>query len=334
VADTRQLDRALRLLSILNTGYWYTVKELHERLGPDENVRSVYRDLKWLERSELRLPLERERRAHNEMRIRLKEKFHASAPLTPDEALVALLLSPFAAHLMGSQMGTVLEGMLEKVDQLMPRKGLFAQTDLLELRNWVMFSRSNQLAFPHKPPMVMQLLESIVARRVLQVDYIKQGSGKLHQHTVHPHALVQHQGALYLLVWHPVHENWLHFAVHRTMAVKLEAEEFTRQPDFQLSRFVNGSFGIWYEEPVEVRLSFDSVVASHLHERTWHPSQRWEKGPENRLNMCMTVGLSPELRAWILRWGQHVRVEEPIELRNEIVQEMESTLSQYKLNSL
>jgi hypothetical protein len=32
----------------------------------------------------------------------------------------------------------------------------------------------------------------------------------------------------------------------------------------------------------------------------------------------MTVGLSPELRAWVLRWGAHVEVLEPSAFREEI----------------
>jgi predicted DNA-binding transcriptional regulator YafY len=327
MADQIPLTRALRLLRQLGSGNWFTMAQLRNLLETHDSIRTVQRTLSAIE--DAGIYLERRTVAHGAHEVRLPSPFRVPNLLSPDEALVALLLSPFAAHLAGSRMGEVLEGMLDKVDQLLPRQGLFAQTDLAELREWVLFSRSNQLAFPNMPSMVLQLLEAIVERRIVHVNYRRQAAVEEHSFAVHPHALVQHQGALYLLAWHPVHENWLHLAVHRMMRVGVIDDGFARQPEFKLADFVNGSFGIWHAEPVYVRLSFDSQVAAHVHERRWHPSQRWDERDDGRLELTMRVGLSPELRAWVLRWGDHVRVEEPAEFREELHRQLWSAAAQY-----
>jgi proteasome accessory factor B len=52
-------------------------------------------------------------------------------------------------------------------------------------------------------------------------------------------------------------------------------------------------------------------------ERVWHASQKLAR--EGRASMLeMKVGLSPDLRQWILGWGAEAEVLEPADLREDV----------------
>jgi proteasome accessory factor B len=66
-----------------------------------------------------------------------------------------------------------------------------------------------------------------------------------------------------------------------------------------------------------VRIRFTGVAARLVGERVWHASQKLVR--EGRaLLLEMKVGLSPDLRQWILGWGAEAEVLEPADLRENV----------------
>jgi proteasome accessory factor B len=59
------------------------------------------------------------------------------------------------------------------------------------------------------------------------------------------------------------------------------------------------------------------VAARLVGERVWHASQRLIRD-KTGLVLEMKVGLSPDLRQWILGWGGEAEVLEPADLRREL----------------
>ena len=66
-----------------------------------------------------------------------------------------------------------------------------------------------------------------------------------------------------------------------------------------------------------VRLRFTGVAARLVGERVWHDSQQLSRDKKG-LVLQMKVGLSPDLRQWILGWGGEAEVLEPAELRRDL----------------
>jgi len=317
VADQPQLVRALRLLRLLGGSGWTTVRELRQRLGGRETARTVARTLEAIEAAGLHL--ERRVVAHGEHELRLP--FSLSVPpdlLNPDEALAALVLAQFGEHFVGSRVGEVLDGLLDKVEQLLPGAGLIAHAGLEQARDAVGVKQPGQVTGGPGEGLLLRLLAAILERRCCRVDYHRLDGPETRRFTVHPYSLIFHSGAIYALVWQPDHQSWLHLALQRLAGLEALSERFERQPDFRLADFINGSFGIWHAEPCRVRLRFDARLRAFLLERQWHPSQQWSEEENGDLRLDMQVGLSPELRAWVLRWGAHVEVLEPPALREDV----------------
>ncbi|HWU36236.1 MAG TPA: WYL domain-containing protein, partial [Candidatus Acidoferrum sp.] len=108
--------------------------------------------------------------------------------------------------------------------------------------------------------------------------------------------------------------------------VRLTADTFETPREFNLDRYLEGSFGIFRGEPVPVRLRFSRQIARYVGERQWHPSQVLSLLLTGELEMALRVPLSPELRRWILGYGKDVEVLGPKSLREDIRREWLSAL--------
>jgi predicted DNA-binding transcriptional regulator YafY len=327
MADQTPLSRALRLLRLLGGGHWQSLARLRDLLGTRDSVRTIERSLAAIE--EAGILLERRKVAHGALEVRLPAALRVPPHLlSTDEALAALILAQFRVHFAGSPMGGVVDGLLDKVDQLLPRHGLFAQADLEELGEAFQVRQPGHVPLGEDTGLLLRLLEAILERRCCTVDYQRLDAAAS-RFAIQPHALVIHQGALYVLAWQPHHGSWLHLALHRVDGLTVEEERFTRQESFQLTDFLNGAFGIWSAPPQTVVLDFGAQVRGFVRERQWHPSQTLEERPDGGLRLTLRVGISPELRAWVLRWGSHVVVAEPVALREEVLRELRQAAARY-----
>ncbi len=330
MADQIPLTRALRLLQQLSSGNWFTMAQLRDLLETNDSVRTIQRTLTAIE--DAGICLERRAVAHGTHEVRLPSAFKVPPHLlSSDEALAAIILAQFGSQFAGSRVGQVLDGLLDKLNQLLPKEGIFANSDLEDLREAIHVRQPNQIRHQSSggSGWLLLLLEAILERKVCEVHYQRLEANESRSFQVHPHSLIFHQGALYLLVWHPRYQSWLNLAFHRLDNMAVLSERFQRQEHFRLEDFLNGSFGIWAAEPVQVHLRFDAEVKAFVRERSWHPTQTHEELPDGSLRMSMRVGLSPELRAWVLRWGPHVLVEAPVEFRDELHRQLWHAASQY-----
>ena len=108
------------------------------------------------------------------------------------------------------------------------------------------------------------------------------------------------------------------FALPRIAAVATTGVKFTRPKNFSISKILEGSFAVFEGGKArKVRVRFSGVAARLVGERMWHTSQKLSREKDSLL-LEMRVGLSPDLRQWILGWGAEADVLEPPELRQDL----------------
>ena len=56
-----------------------------------------------------------------------------------------------------------------------------------------------------------------------------------------------------------------------------------------------------------------------MEETVWHTSQKLQPRKDGSLEMTFQVFDTPELRSWVLGWGDKVKVLEPEELRQSMI---------------
>jgi proteasome accessory factor B len=78
-----------------------------------------------------------------------------------------------------------------------------------------------------------------------------------------------------------------------------------------------------------VRIRFRGVAARLVGERVWHPSQS-VRTVRSGLELELKTGISPDLRQWILGWGEEAEVMEPADLRREVARMAAAAASIYR----
>ncbi len=118
----------------------------------------------------------------------------------------------------------------------------------------------------------------------------------------------------------------------RVQEAELTLATFVPPPSADLLERLDRVWGVWLsdEDPVEVRLRFDAVVARRVGETRWHPSQRLEAQADGGVVMSVRVAATVEILPWVLGWGGHCEALEPAELRARVADEVRAAVALYR----
>lgn len=174
------------------------------------------------------------------------------------------------------------------------------------------------------------LYEAITKKRVLKISYQKYSEFETKDFVVHPYLLKEYAKRWYLIG-----------AIHETNNIRsfgldmIESVGFNKLPfqnsDINWKDHFKDSIGIFVftGEPVEVKLSVESIIAHYILNQPLHHSQKIVEINDYRCVISITVHPTPELKGEILKWGQNIEVLSPVLLREEIRREYENALKVY-----
>jgi len=106
------------------------------------------------------------------------------------------------------------------------------------------------------------------------------------------------------------------FAVDRIRSASLTNRRFEIPEDFD--PFTRTAFNMIWGETQEVKIRLSASQAPYVHERTWHPSQKIETGPDGSIILALHVVDLWEVKFWLIGLGVEATVLGPIELAKEI----------------
>lgn len=310
-----QLIRQWKLLNILAARGGCTIQEMMREMQCSR--RTVWRDLVVLQQAGFPLTTELDGR---ENRYRLLEGPRGTSPVP--FTLAELMSLHLGRHLLvplrGTPVGEAIHTALEKISATL---GPAARAFLDGLdRN--LSARTVQAKASARAVETLRLLQQAVHdRRTVEAEYHSFGRDAVSRRRLDPVHLWYQQGGIYLAAYCHTRRQVLTFALERFREVRITEDTFQSPPEFNLDRYLEGSFGLFRGEPVRVSLRFSRQVARYVAERQWHPSQTLEPLLTGELEMTLRVPVSPELRRWILGYGKDVEVLEPKSLRDEIRRE-------------
>ena len=315
--ELSQLERALRIIQRLVSHDGVTVRELYDLFDRKESIRTIQRTLDSIMASNI--PLRYTTGAHGERYYGIHRAFDfIPLTLSPDEILAAILLAQFGDLFRGTCIGEDIEGVFNKMDQLIPPGSIAITSALRGITDVFQLRQPGMVSMEARGATMKDMLSAIIERRVCWIEYRRAKEGKKSRFEFYPYSLLFHAGAIYVIGFQPYYENWLYLAVQRIVNVSATDDIFERDPDYKLDSYLKDNFGIWYEEPVDVVIHFDKIVANSIEERTWHHSQSIRHLDNGDIELKMHIGPSEELIAWILRWGTFAEVVEPESLRLRI----------------
>jgi predicted DNA-binding transcriptional regulator YafY len=136
---------------------------------------------------------------------------------------------------------------------------------------------------------------------------------------VHPLAIVQRGGIIYLVCTFGQYDDIRTLALHRIQDANVIYEKARRAPRFDVDAFIaSGAFGFLTGAPIVLRATFQRPVAEHLFETPLAPDQVLESCADGSVHVTATVASTKTLEFWLTGFGAAVEVHSPAPLRAKL----------------
>ena len=314
----KKTERMLRIwLLLLRNPLHFTTRDLAEKF--EVNVRTIYRDLVTLG-TELMVPVYEEK-----ARWAIDEGYY----LPPIRFTVSEALNVFlAARLMLSyshRYDPNVDSTFSVLASVLPPP----------LREQVQKTLDWMRSLPKSESYLRalaKLAEAWTSRHKVRITYRALEAEKATERIIEPYfiepAAAGHSS--YVLAYCHRAGELRSFKIERIEDIQVTDETYTIPTDFDANRYFGSAWGVVVEGEVKtIRLKFDSGVARIIEETVWHPSQVLETQKDGSVVMTLKVMETIELYSWILSWGEKVKVLEPSEIRDDIIETAKAMLDIY-----
>jgi predicted DNA-binding transcriptional regulator YafY len=174
------------------------------------------------------------------------------------------------------------------------------------------------------------LLEAILERKELRIDYVKHGATTAEPRTAYPLHLTELRDRWVLLAHDLRRGKIRQFVLSRIEGFTTTGSTFEPPSDFNAREYLAGCLGAFAgTEEHEVRLALDAHAAFYAREKPWHASQRLADLPDGRVELKLRISHLADAKNAALQWGDHVEVLSPPELRADVRAALAKALAQY-----
>lgn len=247
--------------------------------------------------------------------------------MTEGEVVALLVAQKALVQYRGTPFEKPLRGAFRKMAESFGEESAFSLHDLGEAVSF------HPVGHAIQEMRVFEVLAGAVAGgQVVEFDYHKLNSGSPERRCVEPYHLGCIDNAWYLIGHDLVRGKRRTYALARLTNPAVLKRRFKRPADFSLDEMFGGSFSAFETGKVSrVVVRLDPFAARLAAERVWHSSQRIKPLPGGGAELTLEVGLAPDLENWILGWGNHAKVLEPLELCERIAAIARSMALQYSV---
>lgn len=317
-----RIHRLLRLVTLLQREGSFSVGDLAEELQVSR--RTVFRDLNMLEMAHIPYYYDRDRGGY-----RLNRRFFLP-PVNLDlpEALSLMMLAvrqrpsaPMPEMVHAGRAAMKLECMLPGP----VREHIGSVLEHIDYRPTP--------AARHEgvDDLMSRIPEAIAHRRVCRMVYISFYDRKQIRLTIRPLRLVFMHRAWYVLAWSRHFGEIRTFKLSRIKQLDVDPERTFDTPDpADAATHFGEAWSMIREGRIHnVHLLFDADVAGSVAEVQWHSSQKIEWRDDGSVDFRARVDGLGEIAAWILGYGDKVRVVKPAALARKVAATAERMMARY-----
>lgn len=204
---------------------------------------------------------------------------------------------------------------------------LAATDDKAHTKAWLGKVRSIPAAQPLLPAELDEgcqrtIYDALMKDCQLKLHYLKRdGSTLAVYESVHPLAIVQKAGTVYMVCLFADYDDARTIALHRVKQAELLHLPARRPAGFDIDAFIaQGQFGIAAGGAIRLQAVFKRAAGEHLAETPLSKDQVLYNESPDTLRLIATVPRTRALSWWLLGFGDGVVVHEPAELREELKQ--------------
>jgi len=177
---------------------------------------------------------------------------------------------------------------------------------------------------------IQQLSDAVLGRTTVAMRYFTGRSGEESSRALDPYH-VWYRGGAHYVIGHDHRSGEIRtFAVDRIRSLEPTGSRFEPRADFDFEAYTAASFGVVAEPATRVVVRFTKAWATHVRERSWHPSQQLRDADGGGVVLEMEVGGTAELVSWILSFGPGAEVLEPASLRDDVAGALAAALAPYR----
>lgn len=160
------------------------------------------------------------------------------------------------------------------------------------------------------------LREAILAGLWIEADHRARATGLLSRNArLGPLALLLGEGRQYLVAYSDYAKDVRLFALAGFERIALTGNVFERSEDFDLTGWMQRSFGIWQEDVYDIAWKFSPQAAPDARLYLFHPTQEMSDEPDGSLTVRFRAGGLREMCWHLFRWGDQVEILAPRELK-------------------
>ena len=315
--------RIIKIDELLQTGKWYTAKEIVQAVDASYSVRTIQRDLEYL-RDTLGAPIESGRQGY---RYYEKNFFIKNIQLTEGEVFSVAVLNPLLEQYRNTPIENQLRSVFQKITNSLPEKVTIDTTFLNPKITFIpdIKEKINQELFN-------TVFDAMKNCRSLTFDYRPLQKSSFMERTIDPYHAVCQKGNWYVIGKCHDKGDVRIFSFGRMKNAVIKGTKFNIPKDFNTSDFFDSEMGVWLSDriPLEVELLFDKEIGTYVTTRIWHSEQIMQELKDGSVYLKFKTTQKKELIRFILGQGHTVKVLSPQELVDEIKVELKKTEELYK----
>lgn len=105
------------------------------------------------------------------------------------------------------------------------------------------------------------------------------------------------------------------YLLHRISDIKITNEYFTPDVSFNLKKWTESSFGVFHDEPMQVKLKFKKEIADDVMKYKFHPTQQVKQLKNGAVIVTFKSSGTKTILWNIFKWGTNVEILAPIKLK-------------------
>ena len=236
---------------------------------------------------------------------------------TTEEAIMLLLGSDSIAHSFDEHYRQAAASASRKIEAVLPEP-LRAEVRAVQDSVMLIVDAANE----RESELLRVLRRAILERRRVRFRYYTRSrEGAAQTREADPYGLVNFDGAWYLVAHDHLRHDLRHFRLERMETLVLLDKHFARPNDFRME-----PRNLDRDRPLVVCVLFDRDVARWVRESRNFFTVKEEDTPAGLL-VTLRVREAADVLPWLLGWGGRVRVLEPEDIRQRLVEEAQAILA-------
>jgi len=180
------------------------------------------------------------------------------------------------------------------------------------------------------PDVHEDVYEALLLNRQLHMAYKSRGYDDIREYDINPLGLVLKAGLYYLVCTYNGYEDIRLLTLHRMQSAKKLDIPCKIPPGFNLDAYISsGQLDFAIGGDIKLKVRIDKGVAFHLEERPLSSDQKVSLSDDDSWYIEATVQDTNELRWWLMGFGEHVEVLEPLGLREKFQETVNAMAANY-----